>query len=72
MVQYHLSHPHREYDHSVIIKKIERTKAEKTIRARVGLAEMLPDDFQCVHYGIAETKTEAAREGRRMPASSIR
>lgn len=67
VVQYHLSHPHREYDHSVIIKKIERTKAEKTIRARIGFAEIVPGDFQCVHYGMAEAKT-ARREY--IPASA--
>lgn len=50
VIQYHLSHRRREYDHSIIIKKIERTKAEKTIRARIGLAEIRPDDFQCIQY----------------------
>ena len=71
VVQYHLSHPHREYDHSVIIQKIERTKAEKTIRARIGLAEILPDDFQRVHYGMAGMTTGAARADTPTPANPM-
>lgn len=72
VVQYHLSHAHREYDHSVIIKKIERTKAEKTVRARIGLAETVPGDFQCFHYKRQGTANEAAREDTAVPANSIR
>jgi glycosyltransferase involved in cell wall biosynthesis len=54
VIEYHLTHPHREayVEHRDAI--IARTRAEKAIRSRLGLSEIQASDFSCTRFGPAK------------------
>jgi glycosyltransferase involved in cell wall biosynthesis len=51
VVLYHLTHPLLPSDKARTDALIQRTKAERAPRARIGLAEIQPGDFTLVRYG---------------------
>ncbi len=51
VIEYHLTHPHREADVEHRDAIIERTRAEKAIRSRLGLSEIQKSDFSHTCFG---------------------
>ena len=54
VIEYHLTHPHREayVEHRDAI--IERTRTDKSIRSRLGLSQIEESDFSRTRFGAAK------------------
>ena len=54
VIVYHLTHPHRDYLVPQIQAVLERTRAEKSVRARLGLSEIQEHDYSHTCLGAAK------------------